>query len=281
MPRRPALTRALASLAVGLLAALPLTATALPNRSVGVVSAMTVRPSMGLTDVPIARIAGKEFVFLEKPACDQGIGYPAFRLASAADEPLGATTDPLANVPKYEDFVGKVIRAEAVEAVTCPRSEYTVTFTVPETGARLVAHTFTQAIADVAPVDDLTAARQRWLGRIIYPRQRTLQTYDAANGQYGELEVRLTEPLKVVDILWGLSASKPLWVVVQRDTGERAFIATAFSWTNAYVDRWSVRRPWDDKLAESNIKYELRQNVVPGSSPREIALADPKPFRFF
>ncbi|MBC7544491.1 MAG: hypothetical protein H7338_17355 [Candidatus Sericytochromatia bacterium] len=283
MVRRSAqrLSQALAIVAFGAVAVWPMTAWALPDRSIGVVSATMVRPSMGLTDVPMARMVGKEFVFLEKMACDQAIGYTAFRLMGSGDTPAGGTADPLADVPRYADFVGKTLRVTAVEPLTCPSGEYTVHVTVPESGVTLTARTFTQAIADVAPVDDLTAARQRWLGKFIYPRQRTVQTYDAATDRYGQFEVKLTEPLKVVDILWGLSAAKPLWIVVQRDNGERGFIATAFSWTNLYGDMWAVQRPWEDKIAESNLVHELRQFGLTGTTRRDRALSDGRPSRSF
>jgi hypothetical protein len=253
---RIGLRRRMVWLAVAAAVVLPATAQALPDRSIGVVGASGLRPGMATMDVPIQRVVGKSFVFLEKAPCDQGMGYPAFRVvATPSGEDDGRSRVGLA----YSDFVGKELRVDAVEPLTCPAGEYSVRYTVVGDGTQLLAQTLGQAVSDIAPVDDMTWAKQRWLGRIIYPKRRSVETYDAASGLYGRLEVRMNEPLRVVDVIWGLSATKPLWLVVQRDTGEQGFIATAYSWTNVYSDWWSALRPWENALAETNLRYDFKQ----------------------
>jgi hypothetical protein len=249
-------------LAVIAAVSLPGIAQALPDRSIGVVSATGVRAGMASMDVPVQRIVGKTFVFLEKAPCDQAMGYPAFQTVSdGGDGGLMLGLD-------YGDFVGKELRADAVEPLTCPAGEYAVRFTVVADGTQLLAQTRSQAVMDIAPVDDMVSARQRWLGRIIFPLRRTIETYDGASGRYGQLDVRINEPLKVVDVIWGLSATKPLWIVVQRDTGERGFIATAYSWTNLYSDWWTALRPWENALAETNLRYDYKQQN-PAANPND------------
>jgi hypothetical protein len=234
---------------------LPGTGFALPDRSIGSVGAASVRPGMATFDVPIQRLVGKTFVFLEKAPCDQAVGYHAFQAVPAAgDDHTGGQLG-----LDYAAFVGKELRAEAVEPLTCPAGEYAVRFTVVADGSQVLAQTMGQSVADIAPSDDLAAARQRWLGRTVFARRRAVETYDAASGRYGQIEVRINEPLRVVDVIWGLSTTKPLWLVVQRDTGERGFIATAYSWTNLYADWWTALRPWETALAESNANYESKQ----------------------
>lgn len=240
-------------------AVVPLTVHALPDRSIGVVGASGLRPGMAMMDVPIQRIVGKTFVFLEKAPCDQGMGYPGFRLVDGPDGREQVGLD-------YDAYVGKELRADAVEPLACPAGEYAVRYTVVGTDTHLLAQTLAQAVSDIAPVDDMMGAKQRWLGRIIYPKRRSVETYDAATGHYGRLDVRMNEPLRVVDVMWGLSSTKPLWLIVQRDTGEQGFIATAYSWTNAYSDWWSTLRPWENALAESNLRYDWKQQAPTNSN---------------
>jgi hypothetical protein len=254
-------------LAVVAAMSLPTTVQALPDRNIGVVGATSVRPGMATADVPVQRFAGKTFVFLEKAPCDRGMGYPGFQTLSPAAAHDGGLQVGL----DYESYVGKELRAESVESLACPAGEFVVRFTVVADGTPVQAQTTGQAVADIAAVDDMTWARQRWLGLIVFPRKRAIDTYDAASGRYGRLEVRMNEPLRVVDVIWGMSAVKPLWLIVQRDTGEQGFIATAYSWTNLYSDWWTALRPWENLIAESNIRYDSKQQN-PMGNPRDAWL---------
>jgi hypothetical protein len=245
------------ALAIGILSAMP--AAALPDRSIGAVMASGASPWRGPADLPLDQMVGRKLVFLEKAPQEQATGYPAFRILAAGQEPGG-------EIPAYRAFVGKMVRIDAVQAAAA--GEYLVTVTAVDDGTQLQARTMARAIADVAPVGDLYRARHRWLGKTIFPRKRSVQTYDPATCRYGELPVRVNEPLKVVDVIWGMSATKPLWIVVQRDNGERGFIATAYSWTNLYSDWWSAERPWEDKIVETTANQEMVAMGVTGRPSR-------------
>jgi hypothetical protein len=237
--------QAVLAMAIGLMTALP--AAALPDRSIGAVTASSATPWKGPADLSLDQMIGRKLVFLEKAPHEQAAGYPSFHLATvgqASDQPL-----------PYRDFVGKRIQVVAIE--TAAAGELLVTARTTD-GLTIQARTIAKALADVAPVGDYYQAKHRWLGKTIYTRKPSIQTYDAASSQYGELPVRVNEPLKVIDVIWGMSATKPLWVVVQRENGDKGFIATAFSWTNVYQDWWSMERPWEDKIAESTITQEMR-----------------------
>lgn len=256
---RPSLRQLQVMLAmvVGLAAAMP--AAALPDRSIGAVMATGASPWLGPADLPVDQMVGRRLVFLEKAPHEQAAGYTAFRILAAGQEAGGLNAD-------YRTFVGRKIQVESVTAVDA--GEYVVTATAVDDGTRLQARTLARAIADVAPVGDIYRAKSRWLGKTIFTRKRTIQTYDPATSRYGELAVRVNEPLKVVDVIWGMSATKPLWIVVQRSNGDRGFIATAFSWTNLYSDWWSAERPWEDKIAESTANQELQAFGIAGGLAR-------------
>jgi hypothetical protein len=255
------------TMAIGIMAALP--AAALPNRSIGAVTAGSANPWQGPTDRSLEQMIGHKLVFLEKAPHERASGYDAFRIVSSEKSVDG-------QVPTYSEYVGKRILVESVEPG--PTGEYTVTATAIDTGVQLQTTTMARAIAGVAPVGDYYRAKRRWLGKTIFTRKRTLQTYNAATNQYGELPVRMNEPLKVVDVIWGMSATKPLWVVVQRDNGDQGFIATAFSWTNAYQDWWNMARPWEDKIAETTVTQEMRTFGIAGRIAPTVSVDDDHSF---
>lgn len=250
------------AMVVGLASALP--AAALPDRAIGAVMATGASPWRGPADLPVDQMVGRKLVFLEKAPAERAAGYTAFRILADDQESGGL-------IPAYKTFVGRKLVVESVTADA--KGEYVVTATAVDDGTRVQAHTMARAIADVAPVGDLYRARHRWLGKTIYPRKRTVQTYDPASHRYGELAVRVGEPLKVVDVIWGMSTTKPLWIVVQRSNGDRGFIATAYSWTNLYSDWWSAERPWEDKIAESTATQEMQAFGIAGGFLRSERMA--------
>jgi hypothetical protein len=242
--------------AIGIASALP--AQALPDRAIGAVTAASANLWRGPADRSVEQMVGHKLVFLEKAPHERAAGYTAFRIVTKKS--AGGL------IPAYADFVGKRIQIETVKAHAT--GEYLVTAMDVESGVRLQARTRANAIADVAPVGDLYRAKARWLGQTVYPRKRTIQTYDPATHRYGNVAVRLNEPLKVVDVIWGMSATKPLWVVVQRENGDKGFIATAYSWTNAYSDWVSVDRPWEGAIAETTTGRDHRAYGLAGRLSR-------------
>ena len=118
-----------ALLAVAVVGA-PTVADALPSRSIGRVQPAVVKPTGNVADLPMTRIVGRDFVFLEKPTLEQHRGYAAFTLVDDPGPAEAGTTNTDGSLA-YERFVGRHVRATAVEPHPDKPREFLVTFVEP------------------------------------------------------------------------------------------------------------------------------------------------------
>ena len=69
-------------------------------------------------------------------------------------------------------------------------------------------------------------------------------------------KVRITDPLKVVELRWGTTPlpPQPLWLIVEAAGAVRGFIPVRISRTNALSDVKTSGWPWDEDILEQEPK---------------------------
>jgi hypothetical protein len=92
------------------------------------------------------------------------------------------------------------------------------------------------------------------LGKTVWTKGARINTYDAENDKYGEVKTSIGDPLKVVDVWWGMDSIRPIWLIVETKDKEKGYLDVAFSWTNIYRDWWKSYRPWEDTFFETDPK---------------------------
>ena len=87
-------------------------------------------------------------------------------------------------------------------------------------------------------------------------RAAFIDTFDSVSGKLDNIKVRIEQPLTVTDVRWGMTPlpPKPLWIMVETQTGEKGFIPTHISWINAMIDNKNNSAPWNDDLLETDPK---------------------------
>ena len=226
------------------------------QKSIGKVGKTPEKVDESVLDVPVKQWMGKRFVFLEELRELQEYGYDLhlsknfYSLCNPSEFEVKITCN-----LKYDKFVGKTIKVIDVEEKLF---DYTVTFIEEESNMKVYAKPFKGYIEGIALLDDITKARERWLGKTIYSKKKTIATYSEDLDKYGSVEVKIGEPLKVIDIWWGLNTISPLWIIVETANKEKGFVPTAFSWTNIYSDWWTKERPWENYFFEFDPKERYK-----------------------
>jgi hypothetical protein len=205
------------------------------------------------SDVPVEQWMGKKFMCLRMPALFQKFGYELYTSPNLDKETMAIQPD-IENKKHrllYAPFVGKLL---TVTAVSKPDSEYLLTFIDDASQLPVYGRTKKFAIQGIAFFDDRELAKKRWLGKDVFARKRHISTFDSVKSNVGSIKVFVQTPLKVVDIIFGLSPmpTQPLWIMVETPTKERGFIGTFFTWTNVMADLKKEYRPWTEDLYEEN-----------------------------
>jgi len=223
------------------------------QRSVGKVNKDTKIADPNLIDIPIEQWIGKRFVFLEQRKKLQKYGYSDFSESKVLHS--------LKNL-KYSDYVGRVIRV-----VDVGQEDYSfriITFVEEKSNKKIYAEAYNGCIRGIALLDEIEKAKKKWMGKTVYSKARKILTYNEKLDKYGEVKVKIGEPLKVVDIFRGFAwENNRLWVVVRTQDAKEGFIKTRFSWTNSYTDEWTDKRPWEDELFGFNprVKYKWSEEI--------------------
>lgn len=239
--------------------------------------------SEDVLDIPVEQWIGKRFIFLEKSKSSQKSGYKLYSDKKRYKE------------LEYDKFVGKIIKVVNVERAKYSRNNYDVTFVEEESDKKIYAETCEGHMEGIAFFDDMAKAKERWLGKTIYFKsslaqavRKTIETYDEELDKYGEIKVKIGDPLKVLDIWWGIDDFNSLWMIVETTEGEKGFISTAFSWTNICSEEWTENRPWENEFFEFNPKekyswsdevWEMMNNgeVRVGMNKEQVELSWGKP----
>ncbi len=235
------------------------------QRSVGKVEKGSIKVNKNILDIPIEQWIDKKFLFPENPKSLQEFGYHlSLKKKYSICVPNPEFENDITCNLKYNRFVGLSIKVIGFEKVYS--DEIKVVFLEERSGLKIYGTPYQECITDIVFLNDMENAKKKWIGKTIYSKRRSVRTYDEKLDKYGELKVKIGEPLKVTDIWWGFSScwpkygekDGPLWVIVESIKGEKGFIPTAFSWTNIYKDRWTQGRPWDNDFFEFNPKQKYR-----------------------
>ncbi|MBN1758329.1 MAG: hypothetical protein JW863_08430 [Chitinispirillaceae bacterium] len=198
---------------------------------------------------------GKKFIILpkQKLLCAQGYSLTTCRDKNECD------TMPVN--PDWENSGHRILCSKIggdsvyVDKVEPDSNEWLITFAHIPSEKRLFARTYKQAINEIAFSDDLTAARARWLNRIVFSKKGVIsQLGTSATATISSKRIRIQDSLLVVNVRWGMTPLpvKPLWLMVKMNDNTEGFIPLRISWTNTMIDRRSDRQPWDEDIYETN-----------------------------
>lgn len=206
--------------------------------------------------VPVPQWVGKKFVLLEKTKVFRKFGYELYPTPelSKSTTPVDPAIVLKNHRIKYKPFCKTVVTVTSVEKDG--QGEYLVTFLAEKQQLTLYGKTKEGVIEGIAMERDLQTAKKRWEGKTIYCRRRFVDVYDPAISNFTSAKVPITEPLKVIDIKWGIIPLPPklLWLHVERVDGSKGIIPTNVSWTNVIKRKKQVKVPWEHELFEKNPK---------------------------
>ena len=220
------------------------------NRNIGEVEQKNIQNNE-LRDIPIDQWVGNKFIILEKSPSSQKFDYE-FRLSK--DKYGLCDPNEFQTVIcrlKYDKFAGKTITAIDIDNHIMGSI---ITFIVEDTRKIIYATSYDGQVRDITLLDDILKAKERWLGKTIYSKKRFIETYNENLDKYGKVKIKIGEPLKVIDILWGYSSYDPLWIVVETSNNKKGFLSSRYSWTNVYKSWWTSEQPWEYDFFEENPK---------------------------
>ncbi len=169
----------------------------------------------------------------------------------------------------YAEFAGRIVRVMRIEQGHGPNGE-----TLDEADLQLEDDKKTihadidgGSIDDAAPVDELEAARKRYVGKTLWLASDHLDTYNAAKDvsdspaalrrheAFQQIKIKQYSPVRVMEVVPGWYASAPVRFVVQEEGGGNA---------TGYVDV---------HMSDTNIPRELQalsrfEDVFLASDPR-------------
>lgn len=187
--------------------------------------------------LPIEQWLNQRFIFMPRTRQFQKFGYDGFAVVKIDKKGKAKYDFPLASQLPYDKYVGRIVKVTAVNKV---KPEYSVLerlqieFTLEDTGEKLIYQPVSdKRVEGIAPVTDLDAARQQYLGKTLWIVDSAVYTYDAATDEKGYVEVRRYSPVKVTDIVVGTEQEAPVRFIVQTESGKQGYIDVAMSGTNA------------------------------------------------
>lgn len=235
------------------------------QKSIGIVESRHEQGDKSL-DFPVEQWVGKEFVFLvlEKYFRDQGYSNFSLRESSIDFGESDTELETLGHL-RYDKFVGKTIKVLKFGQDSKTSLLKVITFIEESSGLKIYGHMISDGHIDgIVLSDDLSKAKVRWLGKAIYSKNKFIRTYSQETDEYGDINVRMDEPLKVIDIWPGVSSSmvssypENIWIIVETSQKKKGFLSTGFSWTNTDQIFWSNKRPWEKILFEFNPREKYR-----------------------
>ncbi|HWQ61575.1 MAG TPA: hypothetical protein VN521_04645 [Negativicutes bacterium] len=206
---------------------------------------LTVAPAWGAPEqnpvtVPVDEWTGKIFVVLPLEAGKKAEGY-AFTFQAQRPELLTAE----GNI-RADWLEGK--RLEVVMLKPQPAA-YEVVFRETSSGTTLTTTALNGWVEQLVLADDLTAAQKHFAGTKIYSKRLAIPAYQE---NPGTIQVKINEPLTVDNVIAGINAAEPIWLVVSTVDKRKGYIAIAYSLTNVQQGVWPWPKPWTAVLFEEN-----------------------------
>ncbi|BBB91958.1 MAG TPA: hypothetical protein PKA28_06225 [Methylomusa anaerophila] len=193
---------------------------------------------------------GHTFLFLDLPADKRSEGYEIFNKDQAEQ---GFQGDRSVRIP-YAQHVGKQVTV--TDVVTYPagdNNEYIVYLSENNTGEKLVGRTMRGKLDGLVLEADMTKARQQFLGKTIYLKNRVLPgVYDLSSGAApAAVTTKIGSAAQVIDVWAGIQSQDPIWLIVMVN-GQKATLPLAYSYTNQPLSTWQNSPPWQDVLFMEN-----------------------------
>ncbi|MDR7868009.1 MAG: hypothetical protein RIN56_14525 [Sporomusaceae bacterium] len=200
------------------------------------------------TAEPLEKWVGKVFVVLPLERGKKAEGY-AFTLAAPRPELLTAG----GNI-RADWLEGKRLEVVAVKKLPAfdqgPLvNDYEVVFRIQGGDASLTAKAQGGQVAQLVPADDLAAAQKQFAAKEVFSKRLAIPAYQE---EPGTIRVKINEPLTVEDVIAGIDADEPIWLVVSTADKRKGYIAIAYSLTNVQHGFWPSAKPWESVLFESD-----------------------------
>jgi hypothetical protein len=198
--------------------------------------------------VPVEEWVGRVFIVLPLEQSKKADGYA---MTFQAPRPELQTAG--GNI-RAEWLEGKQLQVTAVKRLPAsgqglPADDYEVALQVADDGTVVAAKALGGQLAQVVLVDDLAAAKKRFVGKTVYSKRLAIPAYQET---LATIRVKISEPLTVEDVIAGISADEPIWLVVSTADKRRGYIAIAYSQTNMHPGVWPTARPWETVLFEDD-----------------------------
>ena len=206
-------------------------------------------------DLPVTRWVGKKFFVLDKQKLVRQFGFELY-----LSPELGLSKkkiDPAWETPKRHVRCDKIERSYIIVKEVKPSGkEHLVKFEHEQSGVGLWGKTHDGSIEGIAFAADIDSAIKRWPGAFVFSARRFIDVYDSASGKLDNIKVKIEQPLRVTGVRWGIAPlpPRPLWIIIETQSGEKGFIPTRTSWVNEMIDNKSASVPWDDDILETDPK---------------------------
>lgn len=214
---------------------------------------LTVAPAWGAPEqnpvtLPVDEWTGKLFVVLPLEAGKKAEGY-AFTFQAQRPELLTAEGNIRADWLEGKRLEVVSIRRLAMFQQEPPIYDYEVVFRETSGGALLNAAALGGQVTQVVLADDLADAQKHFAGTTIYSKRLAIPAYQETPGT---IQVKINEPLTVDNVIAGINAAEPIWLVVSTADKRKGYIAIAYSLTNVQPGVWPWPKPWTAVLFEEN-----------------------------
>ncbi len=210
-----------------------------------------IQPAGQGFDLPINRWVGIKFIVLEKQNLVRQFGYELY-----LSPELGTSKkkiDPAWETPQRRVRCDKIERSYIIVKDVKPiGKDFLVKFENEQSKVMLFGKTRNGSIEGVAFAADIDSAKTRWLGKTVYSVRRFIDACDSVTGKLDNIKVKIEQPLIVTGVRWGMTPlpPKPLWIMVETQTGEKGFIPTRISWINAIIYNKNNSAPWSDDVID-------------------------------
>jgi hypothetical protein len=173
--------------------------------------------------LPIPTWVGEKFIFIPLSKYDSEKGY-IVRPRPKND---------IEYIP-YDRYKGKVFTVvEVNEEGDSYFNNYNVTIRMDESGQRLVLPTMLGNVKGIALKRDIDYARNMWLEKTLWLRNREASSYDADKDKSEFFKVKNLQPVKVKNILLSNSESWPLRFILENKEGDIFIKSVKLSGTNS------------------------------------------------
>ncbi|WP_371371417.1 hypothetical protein [Sporomusa aerivorans] len=199
---------------------------------------------------------GRTFLFHDLPKDKQKEGYEIFKLDDAEQ---GWRGDRSVRIP-YDAHVYKQV--EVTDVVKFPagtgQNEYLVYMKEVSSGMKLVGRTVRDQLEGILLEDDLSQAKEQFIGKKIYLKKRYIEIEEKGSGDVilKSVPVKIGSEVQVIDVITGVHTDEPLCLIVSLE-GQRAIIPFAYSWTNIRSTAWQQTLPWQEEFFSENPRISL------------------------